>query len=168
VIVVAICFAMIIYSFAIKKTILLYKEYGALSRQLKLEEDAPLKTIMLERKLGEMDKSLGNKQNENNNNVQQTLLGSITTYCQNNNVTLREFPKTIHSRERDILMETNVFVLEGGFSRLLHFVYLLEQRNKIGRIASVHFQSKRDTKTKSLFLTAAIYVQSIKKIKNEN
>ncbi len=158
----AILFAVMMYSFAIKRTVVVYRECNVLEAQMKLAHDAPLKAAMLERKLAEMD-HLPGEQQKGDVNVQQNLLGVITNYCQNNNVILREFPKTIQTEEKDLLVETNVFVIEGGFSKLLQFVYLLEQKNKIGRIASVQFQTKRDYKTKTLSLTAMIYVQSIKK-----
>lgn len=163
----AILFAMAVYSFALERTYHTYKDCTALEMQLKLAQDAPQKTITLEKRLAEMDALAGNQRGVGMN-VQQVLLGSITSYCQNNNVVLREFPKTIETEEKDLLIETNVFVIEGSFSKLLTFIYQLEQKDKIGRIASLLFQTKKDFKTKSLSLTAMIYVQSIKKQNNEN
>ena len=155
------------YTVALKKTILVRQEYKALEKQLQLAKDAPLKAARLEKQLAELSHFPGDKQ-KTEINVQQNLLGVISNYCQSNNIVLREFPKTVHAEEKDLQIETNVFVIEGGFSRLLQFVYLLEQKDKIGRIASVQFQTKKDYKTKSLSLTAMIYVQSLKKITNEN
>ncbi len=158
---------MAIYSFAIKRTISAYKDYKDLSAQVQLAKNAPLNAALLESKLAEMNFVLGNQQ-VNEINAQQNLLGAITNFCQANNVVLREFPKTINTEEKDFLLETNVFEIEGSFSKLLKFIYLLEQKNKVGRIASVSFKTKKDYKTKSISLSATLYVQNIKNSRNED
>lgn len=154
---------MIIYSKPLKKTFLLYEEYEHLRELNTVAEDAPKKVEQLKHKLATMDIALGGSRNEDSENVQQQLLGAITRYCQSNALILREFPKTQSNRQNDIEVETNVFIVEGNFKKLLELVYLLEQKERIGKPVSVSFQSKQDSKTKKLALTAAIYVQNVKK-----
>ncbi len=110
-----------------------------------------------------IDHVLGTSQRADTN-VQQQLLGIVTDYCQKRDVVLREFPKTIQKTQEDYLVETNIFTVEGDFIKLLELVYLLEQKSRIGKIASVNFLSKKDFKTKSLALTATIYLQNVKKV----
>lgn len=159
--------AVVVYFLAIKKSIVVIKQYRALKEQLQIASDAPQKAAELQKKLAELDHVL-EQQQQTTTSVQETLLGFITNYCQNNNLILREFPKTIHVNEKDFLIETNVFTVEGGFLKILPMIYLLEQKNKIGKIASVNFQTKKDFKTKNTALTATVYLQNVsKKTKGE-
>ncbi|MGZ4058661.1 MAG: hypothetical protein ACXVPU_06530, partial [Bacteroidia bacterium] len=91
------------------------------------------------------------------------LLELITGYCQVNNTVLREFPKTIIFEKGDILIETNRFVVQGSFQSLLNLIYTLEQKSKIGKVASVEYQIKKEIKDKKILLTASIFLQNIKK-----
>lgn len=155
-------FTIIVYSASVKKTITLHSECKELEGKVTIATDAPLQAAELEKKLAEIDRILG-KQQHADNNTQQTLLGIISSYCQNNKTIVREIPKTIYSEQKDFLIETNIFQVEGSFSKLTELIYLLEQKYKIGKIASVHFQTKKDNQTNTIALLATIYLQNIKK-----
>jgi hypothetical protein len=149
--------AFISYRMAFRNTINVCSGINSLEEQLKLADHAPQKVAGLQARLAGMDQVLGRSQSES------TLLGVVTDYCQKNNVALREFPKTIEKTQGEYQVETNFFVIEGGFIKLLELLYLLEQKNRVGKVASVNFSTKKDYKTKALNLTAIIYVQNVKK-----
>lgn len=159
--VVAVFTLYLIYVFAIKKTITSYNEFNKAESQIELAANAPLMAAQLEKKLLQMDSKIG-KQNINGQNTEQALLELITNYCQNNHAILREFPETTVAQQGNLFIETNLFVVEGDFASLITLVYLLEQKNKLGKIASVRYQLKKDFKTKEMALTAAIYLQNVK------
>ncbi|MES2141097.1 MAG: hypothetical protein V4511_15430 [Bacteroidota bacterium] len=151
----------LIYAFAVKKTIAAYSEYCYAEKQIELAANAPVMAVQLENQLLQMDSKIG-KQNVNGQNTEQALLELITNYCQNNHAVLREFPETTIAKQGDLFIETNLFVVEGEFASLINLVYILEQKNKLGKIASVRYQLKKDFKTKDMTLTAAIYLQNVK------
>ena len=147
-------------------TIALHSEVNVLEKQIQLANDAPQRVVLMQNKLAELDLLPGLKQNADTS-IQQELLGIVTGYCQKNGIVLREFPKTIVSQEGDYRVETNIFTVEGGFTKLLQLVYSLEQKNRIGKVASVLYNSKKDIRTKTLSLTASVYLQNIKKAHHE-
>lgn len=151
----------LIYVFAVKKTIAAYSEYNTAEKQIELAVNAPAMAAQLQSQLLQMDSKIG-KQNLNGQNTEQALLELITNYCQNNHAVLREFPETTIAKQGDLFIETNQFVVEGEFASLIKLVYILEQKNKLGKIASVRYQLKKDLKTKEMALTAAIYLQNVK------
>lgn len=151
----------LIYAFAIKKTIATYSEYIKAEKQIELAANAPAMAAQLASQLLQMDSKIG-KQNIDGQNTEQALLELITNYCQNNHAVLREFPETTIAKQGDLFIETNLFVVEGEFASLINLVYILEQKNKLGKIASVRYQLKKDFKTKEMTLTAAIYLQNVK------
>ena len=158
-------FLFIAYYLAFGKTILLYRQCSSMKQQLSTLSDAPNRYSALEKKLSELDQMLGGRQ-LSDTNTQQVLLNAITNYCQSSKTILREFPKAISKKENEYMVETNFFTVEGSFVKLLNLVYLLEQKERIGRLASVMFQAKQDVRTKVLSLNATIYVQNVKKIKD--
>lgn len=162
----SVLFLLLCYFLAFKGTWALYSEVQELETQIKLANGAPQKVAIMESRLAELDRLPGLKQNADTS-IQQELLGVVTEYCQKTGTILREFPKTLVSEEGDYRVETNVFTVEGGFSKLLELVYLLEQKNRLGKIASVQYNSKRDVRTKALSLTASVYLQNIKKANHE-
>ena len=161
--VVLVCF----YRFDVNTTVALHRQVNELAGQIEIAKDAPQKVGLMEVKLGQMDLLSGLKHNSDTS-IQQELLGVVTGYCQQNAVVLRGFPKTMVSEAEGFRVETNVFTAEGGFTKLLELVYLLEQKNRVGKVASVLYNTKKEVTTRSLSLTAAVYLQNIKKVKNEN
>ena len=159
---VAIVIGFILYSFAIKTTLTLRQESIELKNQLQQDSDAPSKANDLKKKLIEIDKAIGSCQ-KIHIDIQQALLGIVTDYCQKTNSILREFPKSISTKEKGVLIETNVFVLEGEFTKLLRLIYVLEQKNKLGKIVSVKFRTKKDFQTKNICLISAVYLQNMRK-----
>lgn len=159
-------FLLISYWLAFKDTFALYSEAVDFESQVKSVNDVPQKLAAMQGKLAELDILSGLKQNADTG-IQQELLGIVTGYCQKSGILLREFPKTNFYDEGDYRVETNIFVVEGGFVKLLELVYLLEQKNRVGKIASVSYNSKKDIRIKMFSLTATIYLQNIKKIQDE-
>ncbi len=155
-------FSVLIYYFSIERTIELVKLCSNLEQQLLVAENAPKRLAELKMQLGQITVRLGNE-GKFGGDVQQALLEQITHYCNENNLVLKEFPQPLVSREQDYIVETNIIVVEGGFSKLLKLIYQLEQVKKTGKVAAVYFKSKEDLKSKKLILTASLYLQNIKK-----
>jgi hypothetical protein len=163
----AVVFAFMIWSMTIKKTFALVAECKELKSRAELIANAPVEGQVLTKNLQKLDVLLSKGQRAEGN-IQQILLSVISGYCQANNVLLREIPKTTITKEKDYLVETNIFVVEGGFRKLLELIYLLEQQNRIGKVASVNFMSRTDSRTGKNILALSIYIQNVKKMTNEN
>ena len=157
---------LIVYQLAIKKSIAAFSLNSSLKQQIEKAAGAPQKLALLEQQNLAYDAILANYKG-NGSNTQQLLLSAVTGYCQENNLLLKEFPKSIFKQESEYLVETNYFVLEGGFINTLRLIHHLEQKNRIGKIASVNYQVKKDQRTQKDFLNATIYIQNVKKQSNE-
>jgi hypothetical protein len=157
----AIIFSIIMYNAALKKTIDEYSSCGELENKLQTANNVPTKMAELEKLNRRMDMVLGQK--TGNADAQQSLLDSVTNYCQKNNVVLQEFPKPIINSNRGTDIETNIFTIEGGFNRLIQLIYLFEQRYKTGKVVSVDYKTKKDFSAGRTNLTVTIYLQNIKK-----
>ena len=155
----------ILYPLSFKPSFLLYKKCSYMRQQVSLAKDAPIRVAILRNQEKEFDHVLGITKGEDNS--QERILSTIADYCQENKILLKEFPKTISKQEKEYLIETNYFTIEGGFVKLLKLCYELEQKNKVGKIASVNYELKKDYKTQEDFLTAMIYIQNIKKLTQE-
>ncbi len=165
-IVVAVLLVFIIYSFAIKKTILAKNDCSTAEQQMLIAENAPMMASQLEKELMQMDAKIGTNSLKEKKSGQE-LLELVTTYCQKNQAVLREFPQIIVTDQEKLTVETNLFIVEGNFSTLINLVYLLEQKSKLGKVASVHYQFKKDLKSREMVLTATTYLQNVKKKENE-
>lgn len=130
--------------------------------QIDFAKNIPEKTVQLKSEIEAIDKTLLNSQ-QNETNVQQNLLSIVTMYCKENTIVLREFPQMIQTSGNEFLIETNAFKIEGSFIKLLQLLYILEQKRRIGKIASVSFLTKTDFKTKKPELTATVYLQHVSK-----
>jgi len=152
----------LIYFLSIKKTITTYLSYSENFKQLELASNAPLMAGQMDKELLEINSKLGS-QNVDGPNYSEKLLELVTRYCQDNNIVLREFPEINTAEKDDLLIETNRFTISGNYSALLKLVYILEQKNKLGKIAAVNYKTQKDFKTKETVLTATVYLQNIKK-----
>lgn len=162
----AVIVAVMIYSFAIKRTIAAYKQVAENQAKMEQAANAPAMAEQLEKELIRMDAKIGNH-NTREGNINEALLSLITDYCQSHHAVLREFPETSYTEDGDLAIENNHFMIGGNFSTLINLVYLLEQKYNLGKIASVNYQLKKDFKTKEMQLTATIFLQNIKKKNHE-
>lgn len=153
---------LLVYSLGIKKTMNAYMEYSDAKKKMELAANAPEMAAQLEKKLSEMNAKMGD-QNTKEQNTTEALLSLIANYCQNNHAVLREFPQTTMAEAENMSIETNRFTIGGDFSTLVNLAYILEQKNKLGKVASVNYQLKKDFKTKEMLLTATVFLQNIKK-----
>ncbi len=156
----------LVYNFAIKKTILARTDSNNAEKQLQIAANAPAMAVQLEKELMQMDTKIGADVRKGNNSGEE-LLDLLTNYCQSNNAVLREFPQTTLTEQDKLTIETNLFIIEGDFSSLIKLVYTLEQKIKLGKVASVRYQLKKDPKSKKMALTARVYLQNVKKKENE-
>lgn len=163
----AIILLYIIYNFGVKKTLLAYKSYAEAESKIALAKNATEMAVGLEEQLLRIDSQIGH-QDISNDNIKQQLLQIVTDYCREHKAILREFPKTTINQQSDLFIETNHFVVEGNFKTLLELVYLLEQKNQIGKVASVNYQYKKNPITRKMSLTASIYLQNVTNQNYEN
>lgn len=165
-IVIAIFLGLLIYFVSIKRTISAFKDY---SKNIKLYETASNSPVLLKQLHSEVDdiNAKLRAQNSVGEQYSEKLIELITNYCQSTNSILKEFPKTEIAQKDDLVIETNKFTLAGDYITLLKFVYLLEQKNRLGKIVSVNYSIKKDYKSNGKILTVTIYLQNIKKKSNE-
>jgi hypothetical protein len=147
-----------IYAFAVKKTITVIAEHKDLSKKIELAVNAPQQIVSIEAQLKQMEQLVVN---EKPMDFEQMLLEQVSGFCKNNGLTLMEFPKTTVSGYRDYQIYTNKIVLEGGFKKMVEFIYEAEQKYQIGKVVSVQFKRTKDMRSKRLYLYAYIYFQNI-------
>jgi hypothetical protein len=147
-----------VYAFAIRNTMDARYECNVLQQQIDSAANAPSRLAHLKQELRQLETITGS--NDTTNSLHEHLLGIVTNYCQENNITLRDFASPIRYAQQEWMVETHPIILEGSYIALLKFVQKLEQE-KAGKVISVDFNSRRDNKTQSLSLTVTIYVQNI-------
>ena len=148
----------IIYAAAIKKTITVIVEHKDLSKKIELAADAPGQIAFIEAQLKQMEQLIVT---EKPLDFEQLLLEKVSGFCQKNGLTLIEFPKTVVLGYQNYQIYTNRIVLEGGFKKMVEFIYEAEQQYKTGKVVSVQFKRTRDMRSKRLYLYAHIYFQNI-------
>lgn len=157
--------AWLVYSLALSTTIDLAGSCSQREADLASVQNAPQRIAALKAEQAAIDRVLGEEGRILD--FQQALLEKVSDYCQDNKLVLREFPKPIAKKENNYLVETNLVVVEGKFSKLLTLVYELEQQDRLGKIAAVEFRTERPRRGQPAKLTASIYVQNVKKANNE-
>ena len=163
----AVLLLLVVYNFAVKRTLAAKNDCTTAEEQIALASNAPMLAAQLEKELDQMNGRIGLDSVKGENSGQK-LLELVTNYCQNNEAVLREFPETVVTDQEKLTVETNLFMVEGNFAALINLVYALEQKAKLGKVASVHYQLKKDLRSKEMVLVASTYLQNVKKKENEN
>jgi len=160
---VALVFALLSYFLAFENTLDLRAECSNMEKELSIAAMAPQRIANLEMQLRSIEGVIGG-QTEEGIDQQQQLLEFVTNYCEEQRITLQEFPQAISHEEEDYAVETNIFVVRGNFIKLLKMTYALEQKMRIGKIVAVEYKSKKNLRTKRLDLTATVYFQNVRKV----
>lgn len=155
-------FGVLVYQTALSKTILLYRQNKALDVHLKDAEAAPGRFKQLHAKLKAIDQVVQQSQYDSTQNMHDYLLGILSSYSKQNNIFIKSFPETAFYRQGDFEIQTNIFVLQGDFIKLLQLVYQLEQKQHLRKVSSVQFQSTKDMDAGKTILTATVYLQTVK------
>ncbi len=151
------------YNLSFDKTIIAIKDYYSLTDKMEKLKDAPQKIQRIEHQMKQMEHLLVDNDSVD---IEQRLLEKATEFCRNNQITLMGFPKTKVLEYQNYMILTNEIVLEAPFKESLQFIYDSEQKNRIGKIASVQLVKKQDVKTKQQHLYSHIFFQNIKLKKN--
>ncbi len=153
----------LVYKLAIIKTVGVYNDYSYLRTQLVLAQHIDKKSEEMAAKLNAVE-SIFKGSMTNGNNSQEKILETVSVYCKDKPVLLKEFPRSLMKENNGYLIELNYFTVQGNYTDLLNLVYAMEQKVKTGKVASVNFQLKENPKSHIKELTATIYIQNIKRI----
>lgn len=155
--------AFLSYNLSFNKTISAIKDHYSLMEKMGKLQNAPQKIQKIEQQMKQMEHLLVDNDSID---IEERLLEKATVFCQNNRITLMEFPKTKVSEYQNYMILTNEIVFEAPFKKSLQFIYNSEQNDRIGKIASVQLIKRKDVKTKQQHLYSHILFQNIKLKKN--
>lgn len=152
---------LILYPLTISKTIALGKDIKRLEIQEQQSIHAPVAIAKYNLLLKQLDKQITSYVIDSSKG-EQYLLELVSDFCQDNHLTLTSFPKATLRQKEKISVYTRKLKIEGDFIPLLKLLHFLEYRNKVGRMASVSFDSYIQRKTKEKKLSMTLYIQNCK------
>lgn len=93
---------------------------------------------------------------------QNYLFQQVTTFCQENGLSIQSMPESIIYQEQDVQILHNPIKVEGAFIPMVELLYELEQHQHLGQVVSVDFAMGKNYQSRQQELTASIYLQNIK------
>ena len=163
----SVIFLVFAWFFTLGDTFDRWMEFNNLKAEIKRAENAPRTIRSLHLELDEIEGKIGAFMG-GEHYTRDALLDLVTSFCKDNDLTLKEYPSPRFETDNSFRIENNTIVSEGSFNNLLKLAYALEHEYKIGRVASLQFNSLRNKKTKRLALNATILLQNFKKDSDEN
>lgn len=154
------------YVAAFGKTYHLLMENRRLEAQSHIAGNVDEQILFLKKRLSQLEAFYAST-NVSATSHHEEILKQVSSFCQQNNLLVREFPPAVHYDETKYLIETNQVTVEGSFKDIVRLVYNLEQVNKAGRVATVSFEAGPDRKTRQYRLAANIVLHNIKPKGNE-
>ncbi|MCD8413417.1 hypothetical protein [Tenacibaculum finnmarkense] len=152
-----------IYNLAIKKTITAKKEYKVLLQAKKELDNATAEIDYLNKKKGDLDFFLKKHEISIYSSFQQILLQKITNFSKKDNIEIIAFNKPHIFRENSTIIETYSFEVKGNFVTLLKLINHIEN-TRLGELFSVHFEKKKNYRTRKEYLKTMVYIKKIKTI----
>lgn len=150
----------ICYQFSVKRTIEEYKQYQQYVsnnqqqsatdqsfRQLE-EKEKKIKGLFEQYALDTLDNT-------------RNLLSIAGNFCQENDLTLKEYKPFPVSPADTIKILTRYVLVEGRYVDCLKLVHALETKYQAGKVNSVLFKSYTDMKTSKTYLQCGMYVQNL-------
>ena len=162
---VSLLFTVLIYQFALVKTVLLYKQNSDFDKKLKEASAAPPRIKSLQRQLESLDYLSQERVADTGISVHDLLLGFLSNYCKDTKTILKNYPETLITHQGEYEVQIHTITIQGSFIKMLQLVYSLEQKVKIGKVSSLNFQVKKDMDSHRDVLISNVYLQNIKKIK---
>ena len=92
---------------------------------------------------------------------QSRVMATVSTLCQQKNLTLKAFPQAERLEQNSFAVETYPVVIGGKFGSLLGLMYELERSQGTGRVSSASFRTSYDLRRKKTDLTLTLYLQNL-------
>ena len=152
-------FLFLSYWLAFGKTWNAYRASQQLTQQQSSAGQAWQQIEQYEQQLAHLEKQQGNPSFSQNYLFQQ-----VTTFCQEQGLSIQSMPESIVYKEQDMQILHNPITVEGAFIPMVKLLYELEQQQHLGQVVSVDFKLGKNYQSRQQELTAAIYLQNIKTI----
>lgn len=158
-------FFLIVYKSTLKRTIDVFNQYRNTEKQLMELGSAPSEIHEMEIKLKKLDISLEHLYNSQQS-IQEVMLNQIVSYCNQNGLLIKEFPKALIVENEGYTLATNHLIIEGPFQRLIVLLYNIEQKYRLGKVSSARFYKIINNKSKVPELFMELYIQNIEADEN--
>lgn len=149
------------YFLAINNTIELYQSNNDTKTKLTALQNAPQQISSLNKRLAFLNSRV-EQYVRGKDFEQEDILVAISDFCKTNRLKIVDFPKSELKEKEDIVIETFNFVVEGNYVNLVKLIYAIEVEQKLGRIASLNFETIVDRRTKKKRLTLSVYLQNLR------
>ncbi len=149
----------ICYKYAFKNTIEYRSKYSKLKSQEQLFENTPRQLTLLKQKKSHYD-SILSKYQLDGTSIQNNLLKTINSFAKANSLKVKNFVEPHISTQNDLTVKTYQFTLEGDYDSIIKLIHQLEQQTKYGEIINLHFEKKKDFRTRRNYLLAKVLLKS--------
>lgn len=149
-------FSIIAWWLAFGKTWSIYTDNLVMKKQLAKADNAWQEIEYYEQQLKTIEK-------QNSRPFTPALLFSeVTDFCQQHQLSIIKMPASTIYTEQEIEILQNPIEVQGHFVPMVELIYELEQKQQLGNVVSVVFDTKKNIRSRQKELTATIYLQNIK------
>lgn len=149
----------IAYQYAIANTLQLKSEYKTLKQDAVVFENMPLQLSSLKQKEKYYD-SLLTRYQLGESSMQNSMLKSINTYAEANNLKVIGFIEPHKITKNDFTVNTYQFTLEGDYNAIISLVHQIEQKTKFGEVINLNFKKQKNYRTGKYYLQASVLLKS--------
>ncbi|OUS03346.1 hypothetical protein A9Q86_00060 [Flavobacteriales bacterium 33_180_T64] len=156
------CFILLIliaYKFAFSNTLKTKQDYNTLKKEAVIFDNMPMQLASLKQKEIHYDSLLTIYQLKGNS-IQNSILKTINSYADSNNIKLSNFIEPHQINKNSINVSTYQFTLEGDYNAIITLIHHLEQHTRFGEIINLNFQKEKNYKTGKYYLQAHVLLRS--------
>ncbi len=156
------CLLYIAYLFGFSKTFAICDQVNQLEAEKEKYLSAPLQLATLTKKEQQLNTILA-KNNVEGSSLQHNLLKTLHTLSDTLQIKIINFEEP-HSYLNEVTKESTTtydFVLQGDYKGLLTALYTLEQQYSFGNLTKVHFEKKKNFRTRATYLQCRILLQRL-------
>lgn len=150
----------LVYMLALRNTLVLYQENSKLEVFVNSHKSSEQKYADLKLRSEQINSQV-KKYFADSATHDENLIKVVSELCHSEGVLLKEMPLIEKTKQGNYAIYTNRLVLEGGYHSLLKVLHQLENRQSVGRIASVQYKTYTDHKKKKEVLTLLLHIQTI-------
>lgn len=152
------------YSFAFSKTLESKKTFRKLKEQASHFNNIQQQLQQLNVQKKYYDSVLKVKNIEKSYAFETTLLNSITSLAKKLQIEVADFNEPHYISIENNTFKTYQFLLIGSYTATLQLINNLEQHQKLGKIISVRFITKKHKKTYKPYLECTIHLQTVEQL----